>query len=180
MLTVRTNQSGLIAVVDDFTITNNIFKNVSSGFDITEFDNECYPAKGCTNQGEAKRIVFYNNLILLGDTTQPGYSTKDNYIYGGLINKQVTDFVAQHNTVVPPPNLSYCKGSIEFNAAAPFNPPVSSTHNVWILDNVLCRQINGPGGYGRAVFLYSERLYGRSITCESAVSGQCLLCAIRR
>ncbi|HEY4932333.1 MAG TPA: hypothetical protein VII23_12240 [Terriglobales bacterium] len=144
MLTVRTGQSGLIAVVDDFTITNNIFKNVSSGFDITEFDNECHPANGCTNRGEAKRIVIYNNLILLGDTTQNGYTT--GYAYGGLINKEVTDLVVQHNTVVPPPNLGYCKGSIEFNAAAPFNPPVSSTHNVWILDNAFCRQINGPAG----------------------------------
>jgi len=144
MLTPGTSQSGLLAVVDDITISNNVLKNVSSGFDITSFDNSCFPSGGCTNPGEAKRVVFYNNLILLGDTTQVGYTT--GYAYGGIINKQVTDFVLQHNTVVAPPNLGYCKGSWEFNASPPWTPPSSSTHNVWILDNALCRQINGPAG----------------------------------
>ena len=143
-LTPRTGQGGLGAVVDDITISNNVLKNVSSGFNVTEFDNECLPASGCTNPGETKRVVFYNNLILLGDTTQVGYTS--GYDWGGLINNQVTDFVLQHNTVVAPPNLSYCKASIYFNAAAPYNPPVSRTHNIWILDNAFCRQIYGPGG----------------------------------
>jgi hypothetical protein len=144
MLTPVTSQSGLLAVVDDITISNNVLKNVSSGFDITSFDNSCFPSGGCTNPGEAKRVVFYNNLILLGDTTQVGYTT--GYAYGGIINKQVTDFVLQHNTVVAPPNLGYCKGSWQFNASPPWTPSSSSTHNVWILDNALCRQINGPAG----------------------------------
>ena len=144
VLTPRTAQGGLGAVVDDITISNNILKNVSSGFDVAEFDNTCLPASGCSNPGETKRVVFYNNLILLGDTTQVGYTTGNSW--GGLINNQVTDFVLQHNTVVAPPNLSYCKASIYFNAAAPFNPPVSRTHNLWILDNAFCRQIIGPAG----------------------------------
>jgi len=144
MLTPRTSDSGLLAVVDDVTISNNIIKNVSSGFDITEFDNECLPAHGCTHPGESRRVVLYNNLILLGDTTQAGYTT--GYDDGGMINNQVRDFVVQHNTVVAPPNLNGCKNPIYFNVAGPFNPPVSRTHNVWILDNALCRQINGPGG----------------------------------
>ena len=144
VLTPRTAQGGLGAVVDDITISNNILKNVSSGFDVAEFDNTCLPASGCSNPGETKRVVFYNNLILLGDTTQVGYTTGNSW--GGLINNQVTDFVLQHNTVVAPPNLNYCKASIYFNAAAPFNPPVSRTHNIWILDNAFCRQIIGPAG----------------------------------
>ena len=144
LLTPRTGQSGLGAVVDDITISNNILKNVSSGFNVTGFDNVCLPASGCSNPGETKRIVFYNNLILLGDTTQVGYTSGN--AWGGLINNQVTDFVLQHNTVVAPPNLSYCKASVYFNAAAPFNPPVSRTHNLWILDNAFCRQIIGPAG----------------------------------
>jgi hypothetical protein len=144
MLTPRTAQGGSHAVVDDVTISNNVFKNVSSGFDIASFDNNCLPANGCTTPGEAKRIVIYNNLFLLGDTTQVGYTT--GYGWGGLINNGVTDFVLQHNTVVPPPNLGYCKASWYFSVAAPFNPPASRTHNVWILDNVLCRQLTGSAG----------------------------------
>jgi hypothetical protein len=144
MLTPRTSDSGNLAVVDDVTISNNVLKNVSSGFNVTEFDNLCDPTKGCTSPGESKRVVFYNNLFLLGDTTQAGYTT--GYAFGGLINNQVTDFVVQHNTVVAPPNLGYCKGSVNFNVPAPFNPPVSRTHNIWILDNAFCRQINGRGG----------------------------------
>jgi len=144
VLTPRTVAGGLHAVVDDVMFSNNIFKNVSSGFNVTSFDDQCVAANGCTTPGEARRIVFYNNLFLLGDTTQVGYTT--GYGWGGLINNGVTDFVLQHNTVVPPPNLGYCKASWYFSVAAPFNPPVSRTHNVWILDNALCRQINGPGG----------------------------------
>jgi hypothetical protein len=155
MLTPVTSQGGLLAVVDDLTISNNILKNVSSGFDVTEFDNSCLPANGCTNAGESKRIVFYNNLFLLGDTTQLGYTT--GYAYGGIINRQVTDFVLQHNTVVAPPNLGYCKSSWEFNASPPWTPPSSSTHNVWILDNALCRQMDGPAGWvGQLSYVLSD------------------------
>jgi|HubBroStandDraft_4_1064222.scaffolds.fasta_scaffold09369_3 hypothetical protein len=143
MLTPRTNSSGFLAVVDDITISNNILKNVSSGFDTLEFDDNCYPAHGCTNPGEMKRVKFYNNLILLSDTTAPGMN---GYDYGGLIMHDVVDFVVQHNTVIPPPNLGYCKGSIFFNSIPPYTPPRSSTHNIWILDNVFCRQSNGPRG----------------------------------
>ena len=144
MFTPRTNASGLLAVVDDITISNNVLKNVSSGFDTLESDDNCLQANGCTNPGEMKRVLLYNNLILLGDTTQPGYGS--GYGYGGLIMHDLVDFVVQHNTIVPPPNLGYCKGSLYFNSTAPYTPPRSSTHNIWILDNVLCRQISGPRG----------------------------------
>ena len=144
VLTPRTSDSGNLAVVDDVTISNNVLKNVSSGFNVAEFDNLCDPNKGCTSQGESKRIVFYNNLFLLGDTTQAGYTT--GYDGGGMINREVTDFVVQHNTVIAPPNLDGCKISINFNVSAPFNPPVSRTHNVWILDNTFCKQVKGPAG----------------------------------
>ena len=115
-----------------------------------EFDDACLPANGCTNPGEMRRVTFYNNLILLGDTTQPGYDK--GYDFGGGIMHDLADFVVQHNTVIPPPNLGYCKASWYFEAVPPYTPPVSSTHNVWILDNVLCRQINGPRGYVRQFY----------------------------
>ena len=144
MLTPRTNSSGLMAVVDDITISNNVLKNVSSGFDTLAYDDACLPANGCTNKGEMLRVGLYNNLILLGNTTQVGYT--NGYGWGGIIMFEVTDLVLQHNTVIPPPNLGYCKGSWYFNSVQPYTPQRSSTHNVWILDNVLCRQINGPRG----------------------------------
>jgi len=147
VLTPRTNSSGLLAVVDDITITNNVLKNVSSGFDMTEYDSYCLPANGCTNPGEQKRTVIYNNLVLLGDTTQPGYA--NGAVFGALLTPQLTDIVFQHNTVIPPPNLGYCKSSWYFDMSGTGSPtpPLSRTHNVWVLDNVLCRQIYGPYGW---------------------------------
>src|SRR5271165_6758330 len=147
-LTPRTNSSGLLAVVDDITISNNILKNVSSAFTTLASDNDCLPANGCTNPGEMKRVVLYNNLILLGDTTQPGYGGGA-YAWGGIINHGLRDFVLQHNTVIPPPNLGYCKASwyFEMSGTGSPTPPLSRTHNVWVLDNVLCRQIWGPYGW---------------------------------
>jgi hypothetical protein len=50
----------------------------------------------------------------------------------------------QHNTFVPAPGTN-CYESAFFNNAS-FPPPSSTTHNVWILDNVLCRQPTGNGG----------------------------------
>ncbi len=139
-LTPGVAAGGAQAVVDDVTISNNVFKNVSSGFDVTSHDVNC----NCTPPGEARRIVFYNNLFLLGDTTQVGYTNGN--AWGGIINNGVTDFVLQHNTIVPPPNLGYCKASWYFSITGSFTPPVSQMHNVWILDNVLCRQLNRLAG----------------------------------
>src|SRR5208337_3279622 len=54
-LTVRTNSSGILAVVDDITFTNNIVKNVASGITLLAKDDQCQPANGCTNPGELNR-----------------------------------------------------------------------------------------------------------------------------
>jgi len=144
-LTPRTNSSGLLAVVDDITISNNILLNVSSGFNALEYDDSCLPANGCTDPGEERRVIIYNNLIELGNTTQPGYT--NGYNWGGLIFKGMQDMVVQHNTVVPPPNLGKCGTTWYFNATPPWTEPYSATHNVWILDNVGCREINGLRGW---------------------------------
>lgn len=162
VLTPRTNAiggSGLLAVVDDITIRNNVLKNVSSGFSTLAHDGppNCLPTNGCTSGGEMKRVVLYNNLILLGDTSQTGYSK--GYGWGGLINHDVSDFVLQHNTVIPPPNLGYCRASWYFETAGTGSPapPLSRTHNIWILDNVLCRQIWGPYGFvGQSSFVLTD------------------------
>ncbi len=141
VLTPRTHQSGLTAVVDDITISNNILKNMVSGFDTIAWDDACLPSGGCTNVGEAKRIGVYNNLLLLRDPKLPGGANN----FGIIVMFDLTDFVFQHNTIIPPPGASYCYQSIFFNSRG-YPGTHSSTHNVWILDNILCRQPTGNGG----------------------------------
>ncbi len=98
VLTPRTHQSGLTAVVDDITISNNILKNMVSGFDTIAWDDACLPSGGCTNVGEAKRIGVYNNLLLLRDPKLPGGANN----FGIIVMFDLTDFVFQHNTIIPP------------------------------------------------------------------------------
>jgi len=150
-LTVRTNSSGILAVVDDITFTNNIVKNVASGITLLAKDDQCQPANGCTNPGELNRVVIDNNLILFGDTTQPGYAAGYNLslVEGMLITPYTQNLRIQHNSWVPPPNLGYCLNSLYFetNSTGPPTPPVSRSTNLWVLDNVLCDQIWGPLGH---------------------------------
>jgi hypothetical protein len=112
----------LTPVVEDLTFSNNILKNVSSGFDVSGYDDSC--VTGCSSPGEERRIALYNNLVLLGDTTQPGYAPPNAYSFGVLINGNLTDWVWQHNTVVAPPNLNGCRGC----------DTVVRLLNVWIRD----------------------------------------------
>jgi hypothetical protein len=151
--------NGSNCVEDDITITNNVLKNVSSGISLLSYDPNCPATCGGPNYGEMKRVVIANNLILLGDTTQPGYA--GGYAWGMMLTSsmtmpQLTDILIQHNTVIPPPNLGYCKASVYFEqpGALP-NPPASRTQNVWILDNVFCRQINGAGAGYAGQFTFS-------------------------
>ena len=145
LFTVRTGQSGNLAVVDDITFTNNILDNVTSGFSTLYRDNSCGkpPYTECTNQGEAKRILVYNNLILFRDPQLPG--TPSNW--GLLLDPDMTDFVFEHNTTVPASGTN-CYQSIFFNVyqGTPWPPTQSITQDVWILDNALCRQPTGGWG----------------------------------
>ena len=74
VLTVRTSDSGNIAVVDDITIENNVLKNVASGFNSVARDDLCKLARAplCNNPGEAKRWKIANNLIQLRAADAPG------------------------------------------------------------------------------------------------------------
>lgn len=148
VLTVRTSDSGNIAVVNDITIENNMLKNVASGFITLEHDDQCrlLIAPFCNNPGEAKRWRIANNLILLRSDTAPG----------GLrpmalqALPDLTNVVFQHNTVVPAPGTN-CWASVYLSLAkgSKLPVPVSSTHNLWVTDNVLCRPPTGDwGGQG--------------------------------
>ena len=141
LLTVRTSESGNIAVVDDITISNNIFKNVVAGFQTGAHDSECPTTPGCTNSGEVRRIDIYNNLIGLHNPALPGYYTG----FGIILSNLQSDMIFQHNTVVPYSGAG-CSASVYFsNNFTSFPPPsgTSSTSNIWVLDNALCQQPTG-------------------------------------
>ncbi len=144
LFTVRTSQSGNIAVVDDITFENNILLNVDAGFNTLEKDDQCsaqYGYPNCTNAGESKRILIYNNLALLNPE-----NTGVHHI-GLFVAVNLTDFVFQHNTVLMA-DQSNCMDAIYFNVQQGMIWPLrqSDTHNVWILDNALCRQTTGDWG----------------------------------
>ena len=153
LFTVRTDQSGNFAVVDDITFTNNVLKNVTSGFSTLYHDETCGkpPYTECTNEGEARRILIYNNLVLFRDPHLPGTPANSNW--GLLLDPGMTDFVFENNTTVPAPGTE-CYQSIFFNVYknTPWPPPQSITQNVWILNNALCRQ--PTGGWGGQLTYY--------------------------
>jgi hypothetical protein len=148
VLTVRTSDSGNSAVVNDITIENNVLKNVASGFSTLEHDGQCkLPlAPFCNNPGEAKRWKIANNLILLRSATAPGGYRP----MAVSVLPDLTDVVFRHNTVVPAAGTN-CWASLYFSVPGGSAWPLaeSSTHNLWITDNVLCRPPTGDwGGQG--------------------------------
>lgn len=154
VLTVRSSQSGDTAVVNDITITNNVLKNVVSGFNTLAKDDQCGAAGGfpnCHNAGSQDRWNITNNLILFYDPTIPGGNRNVGInVQPGLdrINNRVgmlQDVVFQHNTLVSSPSAG-CWNAVFFGAAGQ-NPPFTNlTYNVWMQDNSLCKQPSGDWG----------------------------------
>ena len=155
VLTVRTWGGGDLAVVDDITITNNVLKNVVSGFNTLAKDDGCQQPNvqtNCHNAGEQNRLNISNNLILFYDPLLPG-GTK-NY---GIAFHQGADrinnvmgmpqnIIFQHNTMISAASTP-CATGVYFGDSTSFPPAPHVTSNVWILDNVMCRQPSGDGGY---------------------------------
>ena len=151
VLTVRTGQSGDIAVVNDLTISSNVFKNVVSGIDGTASDDLCGPGYGysnCHNAGSQDRWVIQNNVFTFYDPTLPGglrnlgfgLGNGPDRIHGTWV--PMRDILFQHNTTVAASSTP-CWNSIYFGVVG-LTPPYSNvTNNVWILDNALCRQPTG-------------------------------------
>ena len=154
MLTVRSSQSGDFAVVKDLTITNNIIKNVVSGFNSPAKDDNCGASAylNCKNAGLQSNWYIANNLITFYDPSLPGGSKNIGFLFsrgidrpnGGTIGV-LQDIAFQHNTMVSSSSTP-CWTSIYFSAGDPQHMPNHVTNNVWILDNVLCRQPNGDHG----------------------------------
>ena len=153
VLTVRTSQSGDFAVVNDVTITNNFLKNVVSGVNTLAKDDQCgiAPYVSCTNAGSQARWNIANNLILFYDPTLPGGARNVvlsiNPGMDRIKNQQgvLRDLVFQHNTAIPSVS-SPCWGSIYFSVGSKKLPISNLTNNIWVLDNVLCRQPTGDFG----------------------------------
>ncbi len=153
LFTIRTSQSGNIAVVDDITFQNNLLTNVDAGFNTLEKDDQCgasYGYPNCTNPGEARRIQIYDNLVLLRPVADGAHHM------GIALAANLIDVVFQHNTVLMSDGSS-CFESLYFNSQQswPWPPTLSYTHNVWVLDNALCRQPTGDwGGQGTTGLTY--------------------------
>ena len=159
VLTVRTSQSGDIAVVKDMTITNNILKNIVRGIDVMESDYNCgiTPYLQCRNAGSTARINITNNLVGYGDPAQPGYNNGQfSFILFTLgadmtasppVNPPVLDVVCQHNTAAENPNAAPW-GSVYFSFPGSWHGQILHPvcENLWFLDNVIPRQPNGDHG----------------------------------
>ena len=157
VLTVRSSQSGDIAVVNDVTITNNVLKNVVSGFNTLAKDDTCGAAAGypnCHNAGSQDRWYIADNLILFYDPTLPGgVRNLALALNPGLdrINNNtpgvLRDVIFQHNTTVSSASTP-CWESIYFSVNSGIKPPFTNlTNNIWILDNSMCHQPYGDSGY---------------------------------
>ncbi|MGC2112654.1 MAG: MBG domain-containing protein, partial [Candidatus Korobacteraceae bacterium] len=143
-LTVRTSQSGNLAVVDDITFENNLLTNVDAGWSMISYDELCNAQDGypnCTNPGEAKRWKIYDNLLLMSTANDGSHH------WAFSVGPNQTDAVIQHNTVLMQ-DQSTCGEAFYFNSLQSWGwpPPQSYTHNLWILDNALCRQPTGDNG----------------------------------
>ncbi len=150
VLTVRTSDSGNIAVVDDITIENNLLTNVASGFNSLAHDDLCKLPRApfCNNSGEARRWKIANNLVELRSASAPGGRRPQLF----SVAPHLADVLFQHNTVVPATGTS-CFESVYFRVDGGKRWPLaeSGTRNVWITDNVLCRPPTGDyGGQGIA------------------------------
>ncbi len=153
VLTVRTSQSGDSAVVNDITITNNILNNVAGGFNSLAADDQCgsssYP--NCKNAGSQDRWYIANNQITFYDPALPGgYKNSMLALMPGWNNManvqgQMRNVVFQHNTGIPPASTP-CWDSTYFSAGAQTPPLNNLTNNIWLLDNVFCRQPFGDWG----------------------------------
>ena len=157
VLTVRSSQSGDMAVVNDITVTNNVLKNVGRFVNTIALDDQCGPPPAsypnCHNPGSQARWNISNNVVTFFDPTIPGGSNNIGIAFQPSINRftggggQMHDIVFQHNTLIQ--NGSHpCWAGVYFGVGNFTTPPSNGlTSNIWILDNVLCGQPYGSWGF---------------------------------
>ena len=90
-------------------------------------------------------------MILFYDPKLPGGIRNLGIAFGGSYDHTnqrpgaVHDVVFQHNTMIPAATAP-CWNSMFFSASGQMPPMSNLTNNIWILDNVLCRQPSGDYG----------------------------------
>ena len=141
-----TSVQGPNAVNDDITFSNNIITGALQGIGVTEFGATglgC-DATGspCQYVGESRRVNFFNNLYLQGPQGPPG-GRAGGFPVAGSITRLKSDSVWQHNTFVGPylTDHDYCEKGFYFSILNNYDTP--PTQNMWLLDNVSCRQTSG-------------------------------------
>lgn len=188
LFTVRTSQSGNIAVVDDVTFENNVLTNVDSGFNTLEQDDQCNAQDGypqCNNPGESRRVKIYDNLILLRPSLDTYHHMGIVIDGGNAVDAGLTDYIFQHNTVLMsdqstlPTSIFYSLPQLSWGCSPP--PNFSSSHNLWILDNALAQEPDGDCGFvgamgvpGLAYYMgdpnpMSPRFFGNAIFASGRV-----------
>ncbi len=153
VLTVRTAQSGDIAVVNDITVSNNVLINVARGINTLAADDNCGipPYTSCTNAGSQSRWNIYNNLFTFFDPTIPGGVSNIGMAFQPGVDRinnhlgMMQNVILQHNTFISNPGHP-CQTGVYINNATGFPPAPHVTSNIWILDNVLCGLPTGPSG----------------------------------
>jgi hypothetical protein len=157
VLTVRTSQSGDNAVLNDITITNNVLKNVASGFNTLGADDACGGTgyTSCHNAGSQGRWYIANNLITFYNPTLQGGTGNVGIAFKQGLNRPlgttpptlgfIQNVVFQHNTLISAASKP-CAWGVYFGDASGYTAAPHLTDNIWILDNVLCRQPSGDNG----------------------------------
>jgi len=147
--TIRTSQSGDVAVVNDIDFENNVITNVTAGINTLEQDNQCGPPSypSCTNPGQSLRVRVANNLFLLAPTLDTFQHTWLKVDAGNLTHPGLTDYVFQHNTAKMSDGSNMWNYVFSLQSGRSWNctPPTgySSTHNLWMIDNAIERQPTG-------------------------------------
>ena len=159
-----TGVNGPDAVISDITFSNNIMTGTLQGLFGEEFagpGNGCDPAQyPCYYPGEERRINYFNNLYVMGYQGPPGGRAQfgSNSI-AASVPRIMTDVVWQHNTFVGPylTDHVYCDRAFYFNPLTGTNGPIDNppSINMWILDNVACRQTQGNSSLQGTAFLNS-------------------------
>lgn len=155
---LATFQSGPDQVVSDITMSNNILTGSLQGMFTAEFGGPgigCDQSEGvCYYPGEQRRLSYFNNLFVMGPQGAPGgrVALGSNAISVSIPRGQA-DTLYQHNTLVGPylTDHIYCDEGFYFNPATNNSGVITDlppSQNIWLLDNVSCRQTFGAGTQG--------------------------------
>lgn len=182
VMNAGTGPNGPNVVVNDMTFTNNILigglQPMGNGGQFAGQLNGCDPLSAtCYYPGENRRITILNNLAIQGPQGAPGgRALIGNATIFSTIDRFTTDYLFQHNTLVGPylTDRAYCENSLKFQSNTGDNIPTS---NVWLLDNVICRQLssNLAGNLTGTTLLNSAMNVdsGVPVSCTSGFSPPC-------